>query len=283
MGTNDGGQAWGRQEAGNWDVEMPVAAFGLVTGGKGRRVFTRGQDEYWELKRKSAHLRCVSIRARRYSDSMMTRFGSWHVRSGWIPPMCSEVLLKTIEITGSGPLTQSPPMLGAKWQTTVSVYYVSGGFPLWNDLHRWSGLSISQAVVFPHIGKTRSPPTSFFIQINIPDSLEEPGKENTAWMQNGSFLLQRTGVPETEVWEFTVHSSGGDQEIYTQILLYGRDLHLKSQCYSAPCLITSCINIPHRLSSPISNGFASLVSERGKKVQTGYFKGVLQGNTWREQ
>lgn len=163
-----------------------------------------------------------------------------------------EVLLKTIEITGSGPLTQSPPMLGAKWQTTVSVYYVSRGFPRWNDLHRWSGLIISQAVVFPHIGKTRSPPTSSFIQINIPDSLEESGKENTEWVVSPS-ADWGSGDRSVGNLQFTVQ-----EEIrkYTQILLYGRHLQLKSQCYSAPWLITSYINILHRLSSPFSNVFA---------------------------
>lgn len=195
----------------------------------------------------------------------MTRFGSWRLRSRWIPPTCSEVRLKTIEITGSGPLTQSPPMLGAKWQTTVSVYYVSRGFPRWNDLHRWSGLIISQAVVFPHIGKTRSPPTSSFIQINIPWQF---GRVRQGKYRMGRFSFSWLGDRSVGNLQFTV-----PEEIrkYTQILLDGRHVQLKSQCFSALWLITSCTNIPHCPSSPFSNIFASLVSERGKKVPTEFF------------
>lgn len=190
---------------------------------------------------------------------MTTRFGNWHFRSSWIPPTCSEDHLKTIEITGSGPLIISPSMLGAKWQTTVSVYYVRGGFPRWNDLHRWSRLIISQSVVFPHIGKTCSPLTSFFTQINIPDSSEESGKENTMWTQNMPFLLQLTGVLEAEAW--VIYSS--------QFKRRSGNIHTASTVWETPpvkqtMLFNTMINnILYKYTTPtihpFSDGFESLV------------------------
>lgn len=68
------------------------------------------------------------------------------------------------------------PYFGSKMTNDYIVYYLSGGFPLWNDLHRWSLLNISRSIVFLHIGKTCLPPptpsTSDFVQINISRSQE---------------------------------------------------------------------------------------------------------------
>lgn len=84
------------------------------------------------------------------STAVKTGFRSWHIRSSWILPTCPVVHWKDNRKWAA--------MLGAKWQTTGSVYYVSGGFPLWNDLHRWSRLIISQSVVFPSYRKNTFTP-----------------------------------------------------------------------------------------------------------------------------
>ncbi len=71
------------------------------------------------------------------------------------------------------------PYFRSEVTNDYSVYYLRGGFPLWNDLHRWSLLIISHSVVFLHIGKTcpptllPTPPTSYFIRINTPDWFQE--------------------------------------------------------------------------------------------------------------
>lgn len=59
------------------------------------------------------------------------------------------------KITGSTDMKSS--YFRSKMTNDYIVYYLSWGFPLWNDLHRWSLLNISHSIVFPHIGKTCLP------------------------------------------------------------------------------------------------------------------------------
>lgn len=89
---------------------------------------------------------------------------------------------KQSEITGSWPLTPCLLFLGVAVTNDYSVYYLRGGFPLWNDLHRWSPLIISHSFVFLRIGKTHSSP-DFLLH---PDkytkqssSVSEASNENT--------------------------------------------------------------------------------------------------------
>lgn len=105
---------------------------------------------------------------------------------------------------------------GSYWRVQWSIQKITGSGPLcWeqNDKRLFLFImllgvfhfemtftggpgSLSPSLLFfPHIGKTHSPLTSFFIQINIPDRLEETGKENTAWPQKMPFHLQLTGIP----------------------------------------------------------------------------------------
>lgn len=91
------------------------------------------------------------------------------------------------EITGSGPLTWSLPILGAKWQIIQFIILEQGFSTL-----KWPSQVVPAHYLslccFPPYWKNTitpaTPPTSFFIQINISDRFQGVSvadNENTAW------------------------------------------------------------------------------------------------------
>lgn len=159
---------------------------------------------------------------------MKARFRSWYIRSSWIPPTCPVVHSKDNRKWAA--------MLGAKWQTTASVYYLSGVFHFEMTFTGGPGSLSPSLMFFSHIGKTHSPPTSVFIQTNIPDSSEETGGENTEDAVSPSAGWGPGGTSVGNL-QFTV------QEIrkYTHRFYPMENTSSLKQCW----LITSWQNIQH--------------------------------------